>query len=320
MKNPYALLLLLGLAACGGNPFVEGGGGGGGGGTDTNVVVPAALKFDIQSAVYTPGATPADSTLQIQITGLDTTPLVATWARRQSLDTAGYQAFAVQEDALDRLFIGLAKASADNSVRAVLAADGGQFNQIYTGAVYERTGAFTPPDATGGGPATGQVSYAGSYVGLLNGGGSGSELLTPPVGTDPATLPGQAARVTGSAFINANFADNSVGGVVFNRVIVDSGFGLESIVLVPTSILSNGTFATTTERSLSESGEDSVNGTAGGVFGGTNASSVAGAVSLTQVFDAGNVVIDGALERGIFVLNQCGTVAPADPGCAGTAP
>ena len=82
MKHLCAILSLVGLAACGGNPFVDGGGGGGGVPPDpTDVVVPAALKFDVQSVKYTPGATRATDTLEIQITGLDTTPLVATWAR-----------------------------------------------------------------------------------------------------------------------------------------------------------------------------------------------------------------------------------------------
>ena len=331
MKKLCAILSLVGLAACGGNPFVDPDEGGGDGGPDpVAIVVPANLKNNIQSVKYTPGATRATDRLEIQITGLDTTPLVATWARRPSLDTAGYTAFAVQEDALDRLFIGLARSSADNgaagssatnSVSAVLAGDGGQFNKVFSGTVYAREGAFDAPTATGSGPGTGQVSYAGRYVGLGNGGGSGAELLPLPPGTDPATVPGQAGRVRGDVFINANFADSTVGGVIFNRVQVDTGFGLESVVLVPTSILANGTFGGTTERSLNASGADSPNGIFGGVFGGTDASAVAGAISLNQVFDGDNNVIEDALERGIFVLNQCGLAGVAvDPGCAGTAP
>ncbi len=331
MKHLCAILSLVGLAACGGNPFVDGGGGGGGVPPDpTDVVVPAALKFDVQSVKYTPGATRATDTLEIQITGLDTTPVVATWARRPSLDTAGYTAFAVQEDALDRLFIGLAKSSADNgaagssaanSVSAVVAGDGGQFNRVFSGAIYARNGVYDAPEATGGGPATGQVSYTGRYAGLQNGGGSGAELLPVPPGTDPNTVPQQAGRVTGDVFINANFADNLVNGVIFNRVAVDGGFGLESVILVPTSILTNGTFTGDTERSKAESGTDTINGSYGGVFGGTDSSAVAGAISLDKVYDANNDVVKDLLERGIFVLNQCGLPGVAvDPLCAGTAP
>lgn len=327
------LALMLALAACGGNPFVTAP-------VDpvepvdpvdpdpttdptAPVVVPGVLKDAIQSVSFTPGATPSDSTLQIAITGLDTTPVVATWARRPSMDINGYTAFAVQEDSLDRLFVGLAATSADGSVSAVVAGDGGQFNKVYNGSDYSRTGAYTPPDATGSGPATGQVSYTGNYVGLLNGGGDGSELLPVPGGTDPDLLPSQAARVTGKGFINANFADNTVNGAIYDRVIVDTGFGLESIVLVPTAILANGTFVGTdmVESPKTATGGGDAIGSYGGVFGGTDAAGVAGAVTLTRVNDALGEEIEDALEQGVFVMNQCGLpTSPVDPLCAGVAP
>lgn len=315
MANRFliSVSLMLGLAACGGNPL-------GNTGTDPetpgggtpSVVVPDTLKGSVDSIVYD-----ADTeTFQIAISGLDTTPVVATWARRPSMDVAGYLAFAVQEDALDRLFVGLAAESSDKSVRAAVAGDGGQFNRVFAGTIYQRTGAYTPPDATGPGPAAGQVSYAGSYVGLMNGGGDGSELIAPPPGTDPTLLPGQPARVTGDVFINANFGDNLVNGAVINRVIVDGAFGLESIVLVPTSITTAGTFTGEVERYIPN---EAPIGVYGGVFGGTDAASVAGAIMLTDVFDDTNTLMENATERGIFVLTQCGL--PGDDAlCAGAAP
>ncbi|MGO4909567.1 hypothetical protein ACEN2J_14680 [Pseudorhodobacter sp. W20_MBD10_FR17] len=62
------------------------------------------------------------------------------------------------------------------------------------------------------------------------------------------------------------------------------------------------------------------NGTYGGVFGGTQASSVAGAVQLGSVYNAADTQISGALERGVFVLDQCGLTATAGGDCLGTAP
>lgn len=328
MKFQIAILSLMALASCGGNPLNNGGptggggtggGGGGTGGSDATVVVPAGLKNNIQSVTFVPGATPADSRIRIAIDGLDTTPVEATWTRRPALDVPGYTAFAVQEDPLDRLFVGLAAQSDDGSVRGVLAGDGGQFNRVFAGTTYDRTGTFDAPDASGPGPGNGQVSYAGTYVGLLNGGGSGTALLPVPPGTDPATRPTEPARVTGDAFVNANFADDQVNGAIFNRVIVGTGaFGLGSVILLPTAITANGTFEGETEL---DNVINSPTGQYGGVFGGTDSAGLAGAISLDQVHDSAGGLLDDILERGIFVLNQCGLAGGTNaPGCAGTAP
>jgi hypothetical protein len=134
------------------------------------VVVPQALAFNLRNARVIPGTNGAPDTLLVAISALDTTPINATWRRRSNLDIAGYQAFLMQENSLNRLFIGLADSSEDGSASAVLASDGGQFNKYFSGTLYERTGGYTPPNATGPGPATGQVSYKGRYVGMLNGG------------------------------------------------------------------------------------------------------------------------------------------------------
>lgn len=325
MKKSAAFLSLLALVGCGGNPLITDPGTGSSGAPV--LVSPGDLSGEITNIVYDPSS----SELQIEITGLDTSPVAATWSRRSGLDIPGYRAFAVQEDSLDRLFVALAAQSADGSVTGVAARDGGQFNTTFSGYALQRVGVFTPPDASGPGPGTGQVSYAGSYAGLLNGGGNGLALDTPPIGTPPALRPGQPARITGDALINANFADNTVNGAITNRRIVDTGFGLESIILVPTTIIAgtpdeevNGTFEGGIQRSIAESGSNSSIGSYSGLFGGPDASSVAGGIELGpagNVYAADGTSIENSLEVGVFVLNRCGPGGPSDaPGCNGTAP
>jgi hypothetical protein len=298
MTRPIlAMSVIAFLAACDGNPVASpgGGGDGDGGGEEETLTVPVDIASAVRRAAYDADA----GTLRIELVGLDTTPFVATYERRETLDVPGYQAFVAQEDSLDRMFIALAAESRDGSVRALTSADGGQFNRYFGGGYYEREGAFDRP-AVGAGPAAGQVSYAGSYAGLLNGGGSGDDLLPPPPGTDPAVLPRQPARVAGDVFINANFSDNLVNGAVFNRVVVDNGFELRDIILLPTAITGDGTFEGDVEGASPD--ETDVSGQFAGVFGGRNAASVAGLVYLDD-FDPD---LDNEEERGVFVLRQCG--------------
>lgn len=323
MFKVCAVLSFAGLAACDGNPFPPG--------TVINpddpnppdnnqpVVVPEALKGNIKAVVYTPATGSAPARLQMEITGLDTTPVLATWERNPALDVPGYDAFSVQEDALDRMFIGLAATSGNGAVTGTLAGST-HLNTFISGTTYSRTGAFTPPQATGGGPATGQVSYAGDYAGMLNVGLDGTELITPPEGTPPVLRPGQPARVVGNAFLNANFADSTVEGTVYNRVVVDTGFGLESVILIQDGITANGTFEGETQRPNAEGVFNEVTGIYGGVFGGADAGGVAGAISLDRVYDRAGEQLEDVTERGIFVLNQCDQAGQPAPGCPPVAP
>jgi hypothetical protein len=265
------------------------------------------------------------------MTALDTTPVAATWQRKPSLDTPGFVAFSVQEDPLDRLFVGLAAVSADGATTATVAGDGGQFNKVLQGVDYSRTGAYTPPDATSSTFNTGQVSYSGKYAGLFNGGSDDAE-VTGGTGTlTPTIQPRQPTRITGDVYMNANFADNIVNGAITNRVAIDlditsdttssvyndgTGVALEDVVMVKGDspkgdILANGSFTGSTERPYGT--DRATNGAYGGVIGGTNGSSIAGGISLTTVYDSTGESIEGAIERGAFVLEQC------DPGTATTA-
>ena len=295
MNSKVTIAALLVLAACGGNPFPADDSDDGGDG-DTTVAVPEALARNVTGAQYNAD----DGTLKLAISGLDTSPVLATYERYSALDVAGYKAFKIQEDPLDRMFVALAAESADGSTRAVTASDGGQFGRYFAGGHYERDGNFDPPDGRSGTAGTGQVSYAGTYAAVQNVQGSGTDLLEPAPGTDPGLLPGQPRRVRGDIFLEANFADNLVNGSIYNRVVVDNGTRLGSVVLVATEITETGTFEGTTEPINDQ--VDSIAGSYGGIFGGTNSSSVAGLVNLTEFEDD----IDLEQEHGVFVLTQCG--------------
>ena len=307
---PLALVL---LAACDGNPL--------GTGTevpvcDTDcpvaagdpVTIPTILAKNLKAIDYDQGS----DSFKITFKSLDTTPTVATWNRRMALDLEGYRAYAVQEDALDRMFVGLAKTSTDGSVTAIAAGDGGQFNRVFQGGSYARNGTWSAPTGTGA-AGSGQVSYAGSYVGLTNiAAPRPGEILPVPPGTTGTIVPGQPARVRGDIFINANFTDGAVNGAIYNRVLVDYTFGLQAVILVPTDIQANGTFTGKTERWLNDDPSMTETGDYGGVFGGTNAAAVGGVVALTKLYrtDTGDQ-IDAAIEQGVFVLQQCGTAGDA---------
>lgn len=326
---PLAAALM--ISACGGSAVIDPAGGGtdGGSGTDSGTdsgtgtggtpvngsiasasVIPDDLRVNVNAIAYDPAA----QTLSVQIASLDSTPATVQYRRTAALDVQGYEAYSIQEDALDRLFIALSAQSADGSVSATTVADGGQFNKYFAGGVYTRNGAFEKPEI-GTGPGAGQVSYAGTYAGLLNGGisqeFSTSVLLPTSPGTDSSLLPSQSARVSGNIFLNANFVDDSVNGSIYNRMIVDTNTSLTNVILVATDISSNGTF-----EGAAEDEDRNEIGAYGGAFGGTDANAVAGLVHLTEVIRA----VDNEQEHGVFVLSRCG--GPNDPGgvCSDTAP
>lgn len=319
-----ALLALVLLAACDGNPL----------GTqdevpvcDTDcpvgpgdpVTIPSVLAKNLQAIAYDQ----TSDSFRITFKSLDTTPTVAVWNRRAALDLVGYRAYTVQEDPLDRMFVGLAKTSTDGSVTAIAAGDGGQFNRVFHGGTYGRNGSWSAPSGTSA-TGTGQVSYAGTYAAITNiRAPRPGEILPVPPGTSGEIVPGQPSRVRGDIFINANFTDSSVNGAIYNRVLVDYNFGLQAVIMVPTDIEANGTFVGKTERWVNDDPSMPVTGDYGGVFGGTDAVAVGGVVALTKLYrtDTGDV-LDGAIEQGVFVLQQCGTpgdaaicsqVAPTNP-------
>ena len=210
------------------------------------------------------------------------------------------------------MFVGLARTSSEGSVTAVAAGDGGQNNRVFHGGDFQRNGPWSAPTGTSA-AGSGQVSYAGTYAAVTNiRAPRPGEILPVDPGTDPVLVPDQPSRVQGDIFINANFTDNSVNGAIYNRVLVDHSFGLQSVIMVPTTIEANGTFLGITERWVNDDPSMTVTGDYGGVFGGTDAVAVGGVVALTKIYrsDTGDVM-EGALERGVFVLQQCGTPGDA---------
>lgn len=295
--------LMLGIAAVavvsacsGGNPFVTDEGDGDGG-TPGQPTVPESIAGDMESFAYDPVA----KTLTITGVTLDDTPFTAVYTRRPALDRPGYEAYSVQDGSLGRHTT--AYVQEIDGTRGVIAVSGGQFGHYFGGSSYERDGAFDPPDTT---VAGGLVHYAGNYVGLLNAPGDGGDLLPVDPSTPPEVRPGQAAEVTGSIFITADFSDLSVDGIIYDRVAPDSGMALDDLELHPAEIASDGTF---TGDVMQDNGAID-RGDYGGIFGGQDSSAVAGSLFVQDHVDG----VPNIDEYGLFVLGQCGTPS-ADPVC-----
>ncbi|KGM87236.1 hypothetical protein rosmuc_03540 [Roseovarius mucosus DSM 17069] len=291
----------------------------------TPVSVPAGLAGDIDSVSFDP----VSGTVSVVGLTLDEVPFTAVYRRRPGLDRDGYLAFTAQDDPLDRHFT-LYAGQSNNSgaVRAAVASSPGPRNRSFMGGFFERDGGYTPPTVS---PTSGLVSYAGKYVGVTNTTDSvGADLLPQPPGTPTPLIVPQASSVTGDVFINADFADNSVEGNIFNRVLIRDASNpsnplapateLPNLVLITAGIAANGTFNGTVEYDprdpRSNTDTQVQTGSYGGVFGGPNAEGVAGVVNLTGFDGDGDPLgFENELESGIFVLDQCGA-AVSDAICA----
>ena len=194
-----------------------------------------------------------------------------------------------------RFFTAFSGVSDDESVQAVVVMDGGQFNRFFGGATATQNSYVAP---------TGGISnYAGDYVGLAN---IGTPVIGGGVPGSESSVPNIATLVTGEVFLQADFTDSAVNGAIYNRFF---GFGpgavaMPELVLVVGDIGADGGFGGDIEL-LTQDGVGSYSG----VFGGTNAASVAGVVELTGGFLPGGILADGnEREFGIFILDQ--QVAP----------
>jgi len=293
-KSILAGICILTLAACGSGVDQGDGTDGSSSAPLTQNPIPEVLARNLQRISYNPDA----QTLTVEVKSLDAPEIVATYARNAALDVPGYTAFSVQDDPLDRMFIALVAASDRRTVQAAVVGDGGQFNTVFNGGYYERTGTYSIPTSN---PVTGLVSYAGLYAGVTNMSEPGATNLLPvPPGTPSELIPGQAARTQGEIFLNVSFSDSAVNGAIYNRSIV-GGPALESVTLIPSTIDDNGEFLGTVEFD-GDPATGSI-GSYGGIFGGIDASDVAGVVYID------NLIRDVELEHevGIFVLPRCGT-------------
>lgn len=293
MDYRLALGVALFLTACSGNPMADAGSGdgGGGGGAPVENPVPENLAGDVSNITFDA----ATDTLKVRMNSLDDAPQTVEYRRNPALDVPGYRGFSVQDDPLDRMFVAMTAESADGSVEAAAISDGGQFNRYYSGTYFRRN--------SGNVPTTGQVSYAGTYAGVTNLNASGENLLPVPPGTDPALIPDEPMRTQGKVFLNVNFDDAAVNGVVTDRRLVGGG-SLKDVALVDGVIDENGQF--TGEAEFDGRPDDGDQGDFGGVFGGRDGAAVAGTVVLDNIFlsdDPRNSEFDA--EVGVFVLPRC---------------
>lgn len=291
------LAVLVALSAC---TELDDGTETGTGSTDetSSLAVPTALANDVESISYDS----ASQTLIITGVGLDETPFSSSYIRNATLDRVGYEAYTVQDSSLDRHSTAYVRQI--EGAYAVAVATGGQFDYYMAGTNFGRTGSYTAPttDQSSGGI----VSYAGTYVGLLNMAGDDGDLLPVTSGTPSAILPSQAAEITGQVFINADFADNRINGTIYDREVTDdTATAVATLNLAPTDITTSGTF-----EGVTSVGTNGV-GVYGGIFSGSDAEALAG-----SVYAAGHIVDYGSEieEYGIFVLGQCGG-ANSDPVC-----
>ncbi|WP_293573451.1 thymidylate synthase [Phaeobacter sp.] len=293
------------VSGCGGgtNPFNTDDGGTGG--TDDGAItIPENLASDVESVAYDASA----GTLVITGLSLDDTPFSASYQRRPALDRNGYLAYTAQDSSLDRHVTAYVREIEDGAF-AVAVATGGQFSYFFSGTNYGRRGGYSAP--TGDVNSGGIVSYAGTYVGLLNIAGDGGDLLPVTPGTPDDIRPEQVAEVTGDAFINADFTDNVVNGTIYNRQIEPLADGaaatdVQTLDLAPGTLEANGTFTGTV--SITNNGAITPVGEYGGIFAGTDATSVAGSLTAEgHIENAPDIE-----EYGIFVLGQCGTAESSD--------
>lgn len=265
---------------------------------EEEVVDDAAIDGEVTVGDLTASAYDADAgTLSVTIS-LDADTATALYDPDGTLN--GFDRFSQQDEPTDRYFVGLAKESDDGSVVATVVQDGGQFNRFFGGAVATQNNYSAP--------TTGLTSYAGGYVGLLNFGPSAVAS-----GGDASLDAGTPTEVTGTVFLNADFNDNSINGSIYERAadLDQDGISdeLATIILTSDDFTSDGGFTGTVEL-----GDLTGVGTYGGVFGGTDASAVAGVVNLTGADFLDGTTLSGGgefegdqahNEFGIFVADQC---------------
>lgn len=277
--------------------------------------IPSAISNRAVSFSYNPGAGTLFVTGQLRDGDLETNRYV----RKATLDRGEYQAFTLQDDALDRHTTVYVRQVAD--VSAATAVTGGQFTYYNGGALYGRTGGFNPGPVNAS--DNGQVTYAGPYVGLSNLNGPDTDLIDitdPNIDQNGVDIPRQASPVTGRVLISVSFGQNKVEGAILDRQVLSDRFGqfnISDVILVESELTADGTFEGEVELPFRRVDV----GSYGGTIGGNNGEAMAGAVFLEDHYDetldnAGNPILDpdtgaqasisGEEEYGIFVVGRCG--------------
>jgi hypothetical protein len=269
--------------------------------------VAAELAGDLDSFTYDPDS----ETLTITGVQFDDGIFNAVYNRDESSDRVGYEAYTAQDGSLDLHVTAYVRDI--RGTQAVVVFSGAQFEEHFSGAGYTNSSYSSP---VGSEPAVdgGLVTYAGTYVGLLNVGGSSEDLLDVTAGTPDAVLSNQSAEITGKVLVTGDFADNAVAGIIYEREVADFNSSLqldiesddplqlENVALDATEIDSDGAFTGSATQ------DDAGVGSYAGIFGGTGATEVAGAIAISNhIDDAQNEI-----EQGIFVLSQCGQDGAGD--------
>lgn len=297
------------------------------------VIIPEGNAENVRSVQWIRnGEGDADDQLIVEGVPLDDSPVQGVYTRAASEDLDGYIAFTKQDDRLDRIFLAMAGETPDGAVRGFVVGEGGQFDIEFGGANYQRDAAFTPPDVETG---NGLVSYAGRYVGItdlrdpdqaprLNPFGENGD-QTVPRNLDGTVLsqaiPQKSRVIRGKVFMNVDFADNQVNGVISERTFEDGGrIGDEEyLILKPGDIDEQGNFAGEAEQKVEAEEDLRAFGGYAGAFGGENASGMVGVVTsqesvLRRTVEGGAEDIEESSENGLFVIPRCSS-ANADPIC-----
>lgn len=306
IRYASALLAPLLVVACGEDP----------GGTNTDFgMTPNTADATVAGNLRAVNYDPVSEELVLSLNSIHGNQTNVTYVRRADLDATvpGYEVYMLQTTPADRHYTAVFAGSNDNHVIAGAVMDGGNDNRYYGGSFYGRQGldVYSPYTDTSGGEA----QYYGTYAGVTNLDSNGDQLLDQSGIPASATPPSQSDRVTGNILLNADFANGAVDAEIFNRTLVDDvpGLGaLPDIVLTDGALNDDGTFVGTAEYEGTPNAEI---GSFGGIFGGNQATSVAGTVYLEE-FDGPAGILNGEAEYGVFVLTRCGA-AGDDPVCAG---
>ncbi|CUH62708.1 hypothetical protein TL5118_00143 [Thalassovita autumnalis] len=304
IRYASALLAPLLVVACGEDP----------GGTNTDFgmttnTADATVAGNLRAVNYDP----VTQELVLSMRAIHGNQTNVTYVRRADLDASvpGYEVYMLQTTPADRHYTAVFAESNDSHVIAGAVMDGGNNNQFFGGSFYGRQGldVYSPYTET----RRGEAQYYGTYAGVTNLDSNGDQLLDQSGLPSGSTGPSQSDRITGKIELNVNFKEGLLDGEIFNRTLVDDvqGIGaLPVIALKDGTITAEGTFVGVAEYLTVENAQI---GSFGGIFGGSQASSVAGTVYLEE-YDGTTGTISNEAEYGVFVLTRCGA-AGADPDC-----
>ncbi len=289
MKIKFAALAVAAvvLAACGGTSGTTAGSGTGSGtgaGTGTGGVSsnePITLTSQIEDLDATKvllGGTnqatrfdynSANDTIIIEDIPFDDDVYSGVYARTPALDRGAYQAY-TSTNGFDT-YVAYYDTSSTGTVSVGVVNSNEYADHGYSGAMFQRTGTTNLPSTTQ------KAYYNGNYIGLRT-----------------SAVAGAMDTITGTALMEADFSDSTMRGRITNRVMTTSETGAAvggDIVIRNTAIdRTNGSFAGTVVQGVNE-------GTHQGVFGGTDATEMAGSL----------VLIDGPAktrEVGVYIAEQ----------------